>query len=318
MTGLANKRIFVAGHGGMVGRAITRRLVREDATILTAPRGELDLTDKAAVDAWFAANRPDIVFLAAAKVGGIHANNSMPVDFLRDNLLIELAVIEAAHRHSVEKLIFLGSSCIYPKLAAQPIVEDALLSGPLEETNIWYAVAKIAGIKLCQAYRRQYGCNFIAAQPTNLYGPDDNFDLATSHVLPALIRKALDARDGGADALTIWGSGTQQREFMHVDDLADALVFLAQHYDDEAPINVGSGQEVTIAELAHIICAQAEFAGDLQFDASKPDGTPRKRIDSSKLAALGWQATTPLDKGIADTIAWYETARRDRNLVRGG
>lgn len=318
MAGLANKRIFIAGHGGMVGRAIVRRLAREDATILTAARAQLDLTDKAAVDTWFAANRPDIVFLAAAKVGGIHANNSLPVDFLRDNLLIELAVIEAAHRHGVEKLIFLGSSCIYPKLAAQPIVEDALLSGPLEETNIWYAVAKIAGIKLCQAYRRQYGCNFIAAQPTNLYGPDDNFDLATSHVLPALIRKALDARDSGADTLTIWGSGTPQREFMHVDDLADALVFLAQHYDDEAPINVGSGQEVTIAELAHIICAQAGFAGALQFDASKPDGTPRKRIDSSKLAALGWQATTPLDKGIADTIAWYEAARRDGNLVRGG
>ncbi len=318
MTGLANKRIFIAGHAGMVGRAIVRRLAREDATILTATRAELDLTDKAAVDSWFAVNRPDIVFLAAAKVGGIHANNSLPVDFLRDNLLIELAVIEAAHRHSVEKLIFLGSSCIYPKLAAQPIVEEALLSGPLEETNIWYAVAKIAGIKLCQAYRRQYGCNFIAAQPTNLYGPDDNFDLATSHVLPALIRKALDARDSGADALTIWGSGTPQREFMHVDDLADALVFLAQHYDDEAPINVGSGQEVTIAELARIICAQAAFAGDLQFDASKPDGTPRKRIDSSKLAALGWQASTPLDSGIADTIAWYEAARRDGNLVRGG
>ena len=318
MTGLANKRIFVAGHGGMVGRAIVRRLAREDATILTASRAELDLTDNAAVDAWFATNRPDIVFLAAAKVGGIHANNSLPVDFLRDNLLIELAVIEAAHRHSVEKLVFLGSSCIYPKLAAQPIVEDALLSGPLEETNIWYAVAKIAGIKLCQAYRRQYGCNVIAAQPTNLYGPDDNFDLATSHVLPALIRKALDARDNGADALTIWGSGTPQREFMHVDDLADALVFLAQHYDDEAPINVGSGQEVTIAELARIICAQAGFTGALQFDASKPDGTPRKRIDSSKLAALGWQATTPLDRGIADTIAWYEAARRDGNLVRGG
>ncbi len=318
MTGLANKRIFVAGHGGMVGRAIVRRLAREDATILTAARAQLDLADKAAVDTWFANNRPDIVFLAAAKVGGIHANNSLPVDFLRDNLLIELAVIEAAHRHDVEKLIFLGSSCIYPKLAAQPIVEDALLSGPLEETNIWYAVAKIAGIKLCQAYRRQYGCNFIAAQPTNLYGPDDNFDLATSHVLPALIRKALDARDSGADALTIWGSGTPQREFMHVDDLADALVFLAQHYDGEAPINVGSGQEVTIAELAHIICAQAGFAGALQFDASKPDGTPRKRIDSSKLAALGWQATTPLDKGIADTIAWYEAARRDGNSVRGG
>lgn len=318
MTGLAKKRIFIAGHGGMVGRAIVRRLAREDATILTAARAQLDLTDKAAVDGWFAANRPDIVFLAAAKVGGIHANNSLPVDFLRDNLLIELAVIEAAHRHGVAKLIFLGSSCIYPKLAAQPIVEEALLSGPLEETNIWYAVAKIAGIKLCQAYRRQYGCNFIAAQPTNLYGPDDNFDLATSHVLPALIRKALDARDSGADALTIWGSGTPQREFMHVDDLADALVFLAQHYDDEAPINVGSGQEVTIAELARIICAQAGFTGALQFDASKPDGTPRKRIDSSKLAALGWQATTPLDKGIADTITWYEAARRDGNLVRGG
>ncbi|MCC7394372.1 MAG: GDP-L-fucose synthase [Sphingomonadaceae bacterium] len=314
---MIGKRIFVAGHNGMVGRAIVRRLGGVDCTILTAPRDQLDLTDKAAVDGWFATNRPEIVFLAAAKVGGIHANNSLPVDFLRDNLHIELAVIEAAHRHGVEKLIFLGSSCIYPKLAAQPIVEEALLSGPLEETNIWYAIAKIAGIKLCQAYRRQYGCNFIAAQPTNLYGPDDNFDLATSHVLPALIRKAVDARDSGADTLTIWGSGTPLREFMHVDDLADALCFLAENYDDEAPINVGSGQEVSIAELATIICRQAGFAGQLAFDATKPDGTPRKRIDSTKLTALGWQAQTPLETGIADTIGWYERMRAE-GAVRGG
>lgn len=317
MARLIGKRIFVAGHNGMVGRAIVRRLRGVDCTILTAPRDQLDLTDKAAVDGWFATNRPEIVFLAAAKVGGIHANNSLPVDFLRDNLHIELAVIEAAHRHGVEKLIFLGSSCIYPKLAAQPIVEEALLSGPLEETNIWYAIAKIAGIKLCQAYRRQYGCNFIAAQPTNLYGPDDNFDLATSHVLPALIRKAVDARDSGADTLTIWGSGTPLREFMHVDDLADALCFLAENYDDEAPINVGSGQEVSIAELATIICRQAGFAGQLAFDATKPDGTPRKRIDSTKLTALGWQAQTPLETGIADTIGWYERMRAE-GAVRGG
>lgn len=317
MARLIGKRIFVAGHNGMVGRAIVRRLRGVDCTILTAPRDQLDLTDKAAVDGWFATNRPEIVFLAAAKVGGIHANNSLPVDFLRDNLHIELAVIEAAHRHGVEKLIFLGSSCIYPKLAAQPIVEEALLSGPLEETNIWYAIAKIAGIKLCQAYRRQYGCNFIAAQPTNLYGPDDNFDLATSHVLPALIRKAVDARDSGADTLTIWGSGTPLREFMHVDDLADALCFLAENYDDEAPINVGSGQEVSIAELATIICRQAGFAGQLAFDATKPDGTPRKRIDSTKLTAIGWQAQTPLETGIADTIGWYERMRAE-GAVRGG
>lgn len=314
---LAGKSVFVAGHGGMVGGALMRRLEREGCSLLTATRAELDLTRQVEVDAWFADNRPDVVFLAAARVGGIHANNSRPVDFLRDNLSIELNVIEAAHAHGTAKLIFLGSSCIYPKMAPQPIVETALLSGPLEPTNEWYAIAKIAGIKLCQAYRRQYGCDFIAAQPTNLYGPGDNFDLASSHVLPALLIKAMRARDSGEASLAVWGSGNPLREFMHVDDLADALVFLAKHYSDEAPINVGSGQEVSIRELAQMIKRIVGFAGELSFDATKPDGTPRKRIDSSRIEALGWTATIELEQGITRTLEWIGEQNARGSAMRG-
>ncbi|MEQ1688389.1 MAG: GDP-L-fucose synthase [Sphingopyxis sp.] len=314
---LAGKRIYVAGHGGMVGGALLRRLEREGCIPITATRHALDLTRQSEVESWFAVNRPDVVFLAAARVGGIHANNTRPVDFLRDNLLIETNIIDAAHRHGVQKLIFLGSSCIYPKQAAQPIIEDALLSGPLEPTNEWYAIAKIAGIKLCQAYRRQYGCDFIAVQPTNLYGPGDNFDLASSHVLPALLVKAMAAQANGEPAMPIWGSGTPQREFMHVDDLADALVFLAKNYSDAAPINVGSGQEVTIRQLAEMIAARVGFTGALTFDASKPDGTPRKRIDSSRLNALGWSASIALDDGIASTFAWYQSQIEAGTDIRG-
>jgi GDP-L-fucose synthase len=268
----------------------------------------VDLRRQDEVEAWFARTRPHLVFLAAAKVGGIGANSAYPAEFLYDNLMIEANVIEAARRGGVEKLVFLGSSCIYPKLADQPIVEEALLSGPLEPSNEWYSVAKIAGIKLCQAYRRQYGCDFISAQPTNLYGPGDNFDLETSHVVPALIRKAHEAAAVGADRVVVWGSGMPRREFLHVDDLADALVFLARHFSDELPINVGSGQEVTIAELAQLIAQVVGFGGRLEFDSSRPDGTPRKLLDTSRLEALGWKATTPLDRGLHDAYEWFRAS----------
>lgn len=318
MTGfdLAGKRVFVAGHRGMVGSALVRRLDSEGCTILTADRAELDLCRQAQVEQWFAVNRPDVVFLAAARVGGIHANNSQPVDFLVDNLSIELNVMQAAHQHDVAKLVFLGSSCIYPKFAEQPIIEEALLSGALEPTNEWYAVAKIAGIKMCNAYRRQYGADFIAAQPTNLYGPGDNFDLETSHVLPALMRKAMAAAAADAPSMTIWGTGTPLREFMHVDDLADALVFLCKNYSADGHINVGSGQEIAIADLARKIAAIVGFNGQIICDPTKPDGTPRKRIDSSRLTALGWQPSIPLDDGIAATHHWLVGQLGDGAAVR--
>jgi GDP-L-fucose synthase len=296
---LTGKRVFVAGHRGMVGSAIVRRLGREDCTILTAGRDELDLMDQAAVRDWFARERPDAVFLAAAKVGGILANDSFPADFLYDNLMIEANVIEAAHRAEVAKLLFLGSSCIYPKLAEQPIREEALLSGPLEPTNEWYAVAKIAGIKLCQAYRRQHGRDFISAMPTNLYGPGDNFDLRTSHVLPALIRKAHDAKQAGAASIEIWGTGTPRREFLHVDDLADACVFLMKTYSEDEHVNVGSGVDISILELARVVNRAVGFAGDIVHDASKPDGTPRKLMDSAKLRTMGWAPRIDLAEGIS-------------------
>ncbi|MFL0586610.1 GDP-L-fucose synthase [uncultured Sphingomonas sp.] len=312
---LAGKRVFVAGHRGMVGSALVRRLEREACTIVTIDRAGLDLRDQAAVRAWFAANRPDAVFLAAARVGGILANDRYPADFLRDNLMIAANVIEAAHRSGVEKLLFLGSSCIYPRLAEQPIREEALLAGPLEPTNQWYAIAKIAGVKLVQAYRRQHGCDFIAAMPTNLYGPGDNFDLESSHVLPALIRKAHEARVAGAVAMPIWGSGTPRREFLHVDDLADACVFLMMHYSDDAPINVGSGEEVTIRELAAMVARAIGFDGAIVADPARPDGTPRKLVDSGRLRALGWQPRIALGDGIAATCRWFcETT----GAVRGG
>ena len=302
---LAGKRVFVAGHRGMVGSAIVRRLAGEECELLTATRGELDLMDQAAVRDWFAQNRPDAVFLAAAKVGGIKANSDAPADFLHDNLSIQTNVIEAAHRHETGKLLFLGSSCIYPKHAPQPIPEDALLTGALEPTNEWYAIAKIAGIKLCQAYRRQYGRDFISAMPTNLYGPGDNYDLETSHVLPALIAKAHHARQAGESDLAIWGSGKPLREFMHADDLADALVFLMKNYSEEGHINVGSGEEITIAGLARMIMDVAGLKGELHCDPDKPDGTPRKLLDVSRLTQLGWSSRIPLSEGIAAVYRDY-------------
>lgn len=308
MTGgldLAGARVFVAGHRGMVGSALVRRLAKEPVELLTADRSAVDLADEAAVLAWLQAQRPDIVLVAAARVGGILANASFPVDFLADNLRIELALIRASHAVGVRKLLFLGSSCIYPRDCPQPIREDYLLTGPLEPTNEWYALAKIAGIKLCEAYRRQHGCDFISAMPTNLYGPGDNFDLAASHVVPALIRKLHEAKLAGAPLVPVWGTGTPRREFLHVDDLADACVFLLRHYSDEAPINVGCGDDLTIAELARGIAEVVGFEGELVFDATKPDGTPRKLLDVSRLTSLGWQARIGLKEGLGQAYAWY-------------
>ena len=301
---LAGKRVYVAGHKGMVGSAIVRRLADENCEVLVAePR--VDLREQAAVRSWFAAHRPDAVVVAAARVGGILANETMPAQFLYDNLMIEANVIEAARSHSAEKLLFLGSSCIYPKFADQPISEEALLTGPLEATNEWYAIAKIAGIKLCQAYRREYGCDFISAMPTNLYGPGDNFDLASSHVLPALIRKAHEAKRMGAGSIEIWGTGTPRREFLHVDDLADACVFLLQNYSDEEHVNVGSGKDIAIIELARMICDVVGFDGTIVRDESKPDGTPRKLMSGAKLARLGWNPSIGLREGISRVYEDY-------------
>ena len=311
---LAGSRIYVAGHRGMVGSAIVRRLAVERCEVLTAGREELDLTDQAAVRAWFAQHRPDGVFLAAARVGGIHANDVYPADFLYDNLMIEANIIEAAWRNNVAKLLFLGSSCIYPKFAEQPIREESLLTGALEPTNEWYAVAKIAGIKLCQAYRRQHGCDFISAMPSNLYGPGDNFDLANSHVLPALIRKAHEAKLRGDSDLAIWGTGTPRREFLHVDDLADALVFLMKTYSDAPHVNVGSGTDVTIAELAQTVMRVVGLGGTLLTDPSKPDGTPRKLMDSSRLSAMGWQPTIGLEDGIRGVYRGFVAGDAVRGL----
>jgi GDP-L-fucose synthase len=302
---LTGKRVFVAGHRGMVGSAIVRRLAAEDCTIVTASRDELDLKNQAAVQNWFADRKPEVVFLAAAKVGGILANDSFPADFLYDNLMIEANVIEASFRCGVDKLLFLGSSCIYPKFAEQPIVEEALLTGPLEPTNEWYAIAKIAGIKLAQAYRRQHGRDFISAMPTNLYGPGDNYELHSSHVLPALIRKAHEAKLSGAEAFEIWGSGKPRREFLHVDDLADAAVFLMRNYSDDVHVNVGSGEDIAISELAHIVNEVVGFDGSVSKDLTKPDGTPRKLMDSTKLLAMGWCSRIGLREGIAQAYGAF-------------
>ena len=291
--------IFVAGHRGLVGSAIVRRLKAAGSKpLLLRTRSELDLTDQAAVEAFFAAEKPEYVYLAAAKVGGILANSSYPAEFLRDNLAIQTNVIHSAWRHGVRKLCFLGSSCIYPKLAPQPLKEEYLLTGALEETNEWYAIAKIAGIKMCQAYRRQYGFDAISLMPTNLYGPDDNFDLQSSHVLPALIRKFHEAKSRGDREVTIWGTGTPRREFLHVDDMAEAAVFLMANYSQEDFLNVGIGEDISIRELAELVGRIIGFQGEIVTDSSKPDGTPRKLMDVSRLQALGWKAQIPLQQGI--------------------
>ena len=312
---IRDSKIFVAGHRGLVGSAISRRL-RDLGyrNLIERERSELDLLDQRAVDAFFASAQCEYVFLAAAKVGGIHANNTYPAEFIRDNLLIQTNVIDAAYRHGVKKLLFLGSSCIYPRLAPQPMTEDVLLTGPLEATNEWYAIAKIAGIKMCQGYRRQYGFDAISAMPTNLYGPGDNFSLENSHVLPALMRKFHEAVQAGREEVVVWGTGSPRREFLHVDDLADATVFLMRNYSDEGPINVGTGTDVTIKELADQIAATTQFKGTLRFDTSKPDGTPRKLLDVSRLRKLGWEAKIDLAQGLQSTYEWFK-AQNER--VRG-
>jgi GDP-L-fucose synthase len=298
-------KFFFAGHRGLVGSAVTRRLAVEGYTgVLVQDRSALDLRNQTAVEHFFADARPEYVILAAAKVGGIHANSTAPADFIRDNLLIQTNVIDAAQRHGVRKLLFLGSSCIYPKHAPQPMPESALLTGPLEPTNEWYAVAKIAGIKMCQAYRQQFGFDAICLMPTNLYGPGDNFNLETSHVLPALLRRFHEAKLAGQDVVPIWGSGTPRREFLYVDDCADAVLFLMERYSGAGIVNVGVGQDVTIRELAELIAEVVGFRGRLEFDSSKPDGTPRKLLDVSRIHGLGWQARTSLRDGIRRTYDW--------------
>lgn len=305
---LAGKRVWVAGHRGMVGSAVVRRLATERCHVLTADRATLDLMRQEAVERFTARERPDIVVLAAARVGGILANRDFPASFLYDNLVIAANVIEAAHRAGVPRLLFLGSSCIYPRDAAQPIPEDALLTGPLEPTNEAYAVAKIAGLKLVQAYRRQYGHDYIAAMPTNLYGPGDNYDLSSGHVMAALIRKVFEAKQRRDPAITLWGTGSPRREFLHVDDCADALVHLLKTYADEPPVNLGTGEDIAILDLARLVCDVAGFAGEIRHDLSKPDGTPRKRLDVSRLAASGWSPRIGLRDGIAVVYADYASS----------
>jgi len=311
-----SSKIFVAGHRGLAGSAITRRLQAEGyANLILRDRQQVDLCDRPAVDAFFAAEKPEYIFVAAAKVGGILANRTYPVEFLRDNLAIELNLIDAAYRNGAKKLQFLGSSCIYPKMAPQPIREEYLLTSSLEPSNEWYAIAKIAGIKLAQAYRQQYGFHAISLMPTNLYGPGDNFDLNSSHVLPALIRKAHEAKVAKAPEMVVWGSGTPLREFLHVDDLADACVFLMKNYDEPDIVNVGVGEDLTIRAIAEMICRVVGFQGKLVFDTSKPDGTPRKVLDISRLTALGWKARIGLEEGIRGTYEWYLKAAAQKTLA---
>ena len=301
-----NAKIYLAGHTGLVGSAILRSLQAHGySRFVLRTIDEVDLTQQSAVESLFQQEKPDYVFLAAAKVGGIHANNTFPADFIYVNLQLECNMVHAAHKYGVKKLCFLGSSCIYPKFAQQPMKEDYLLDGKLESTNEPYAIAKIAGIKMCQAYNRQYGTNFISVMPTNLYGPHDNFDLQSSHVLPALIRKFIDARKAASPAVTVWGTGSPKREFLFVDDLADAVVFLMNHYDSGDIVNIGTGKDITILELATIIKEETDFKGSLEFDPTKPDGTPRKLLDVSKINGIGWTAKTPLREGIRKTIQWY-------------
>ncbi len=318
MTMPSDARIYVAGHAGLVGSAVMRRLQNAGYTnILTATRGQLDLRDQGEVSHWFKANRPEYVFLVAGTVGGIMANSTRPAEFIYDNLMIHGTVVHAAHEYAATKLLYLGSSCIYPRQATQPITEDQLLTGPLEPTNEWYAIAKIAGIKLCQAYRQQYGRDFISAMPTNLYGPNDNFDLTSSHVLPALIRKFHDARETGAADVEIWGTGSPMREFLHVDDLADACVHLMDNYSEHSHINVGTGLDLSIRELAEkvrdVVCPSAE----LRFDTTKPDGTPRKVLDVSRLRATGWSPSIDLDTGIRTTYQWFLDQQTANRSMRG-
>ncbi|MGY9072436.1 MAG: GDP-L-fucose synthase family protein [Acidimicrobiales bacterium] len=311
-------RVFVAGHGGLVGSAILRRLTDLGYhNLITASRAELDLRDQMAVNHWFRANRPEFVFLVAGTVGGILANSTYPANFIYDNLMIHATVVEAAWRHDVEKLLYLGSSCIYPRECSQPITEDMLLTGPLEPTNEAYAIAKIAGIKLCQAYKKQYDADFISAMPTNLYGPHDNFDLESSHVLPALIRKFHDAKQSGASTVPIWGTGSAQREFLHVDDLADACLHLMNHYTGEQHVNVGTGEDVSIRELAELVASIVNPEAELRWDTTKPDGSPRKLLDVSKLHGLGWHHSIELSEGIQDTYRWYEQALAGSAEIRG-
>lgn len=310
---LAGRRVYVAGHRGMVGSACVRRLEREGCEIVVAARDRVDLTDQAATEEFIAEARPEVVVVAAAKVGGILANNASPASFLYENLMIEANLIHAAWRVGVAKLLFLGSSCIYPREAPQPIVENALLTGPLESTNEWYAVAKIAGIKLCQAYRRQYGCDFISAMPCNLYGPNDNFHPDNSHVIPGMMRRFDEARRRGDDSVTCWGTGRPRREFLHVDDLAEACAFLLRHYSAEGHVNVGTGGDISVAELAEAIRRVTGFGGAIAWDSDKPDGTLLKRMDTTLINRMGWQPRIPFERGLAETYAWF-TAQN--NLVR--
>lgn len=312
---LAGLKVFVAGHNGMVGRALVRRLGQEHCEILTVGRAEVDLRQQAATERWMEKARPDAVFVAAATAGGIYANATRPAEFLYDNLMIAANLIEGARRAGVRKLLFLGSSCIYPRDTAQPMREEALLTGPLEPTNEWYAIAKIAGLKLCAAYRRQHGCDFISAQPTNLYGPGDSYDPKMSHVIPALLRKMHEAKLAAADQVEIWGSGRPRREFLHVDDLADALVFLMQRYSAETHINIGTGNDVTVAELARLVKEVVGFDGRLIYDAGKPDGTPQKLLDISRMRDLGWEAEIGLREGLARTYCAYLTEREGAHPI---
>jgi GDP-L-fucose synthase len=304
-----NAKIYVAGHHGLAGSAIVRQLQKSGySNLLLRTREELELLDTAAVKAFFETERPEYVFLAAARVGGILANNTMPADFIRENLIVQTNVLHQAHESGVKKLLFLGSSCIYPKMAPQPIKEEYLMSGPLEETNSAYAIAKIAGIEMCQAYRRQYGSNFISIMPTNLYGPNDNFSPERSHVLPALMRRFHEAKEEGAPEVVVWGSGSAKREFMHADDLARACVFLMETYDDPSIINIGTGEDATIKELADMVRSVVGYSGEIVWDTSKPNGTPQKLLDVSKIHALGWKHTIPLEQGLASTYVWFKNS----------